>query len=980
MIEKDKISFPCVVVDIETTGLSFTNNEIIEIGAIRYEIDGSKTTFSKFIKPIEKVPLFIYKLTKIKENDIREADKAKTVLKQFLDFINDDDILLCHNSEFDIKFLNYHLHKNSLSDIKNPILDTLVLSRIFLPFLNSHKLTNIAEYFQIKTENIHRAIFDAEITGLILQKITDFIINFVKPDEINFLVTLAEFCNKPEMGTNRFSYKTTNDYLLPYMTLLRDHMIKHALKRSAFDKSPFAFKHYNYIENKAEKEIDPSIDAIFKQNGMFQKSFENYELRQGQIDMSKSILDAFIKEEYLIVEAGTGVGKSLAYLVPSLLFSQKTKKKIVVSTNTKNLQEQLLFKDLPLIMKAIDLSFLAVLVKGRDNYLCMRKWQEIYESFILKQANNPFSPSEAKGLLYLFLWAINTKTGDITENQSFHNSKYSYIWKRLSSDRHLCLGRKCRFFSKCFLMEVRQKAEKANLLIINHSLLFSDFQNEQPTLGEIDYLIFDEAHNLLHSAPGYLGFSISFPDVIGFLNTIFAIRNDFQYGMIVNLKNSVLKSIIRDEEKEGLIKSIEKLTDYMKDSKEIVELPFRLSGEIVKQKGAYNKLRIKHHDKLEQWVGALVALQTYLNKVLSELKSIHGRIMLYESKQFHDQDTMLEFLEKTTENINQLARNIEELIDPELSKYAYWLSSLDIQTENFPIGVFNYAPIQVNDILPDIIYRKIKSLIFTSATLSLKNGFKFFKSSMGLDKFEKDKSQDWSRIVLEQTVLSPFDYDRQSLILNTEFLPHISDAYFMPQSRDLIKTILSENKVGTLILFTAKKDLEMIYDGIEQVCYENDILLLAQKGASGRGNILNQFIHDGKAVLLGTNSFWEGVDVQGESLELLILHKLPFQAPTEPIVEALHEKLEREGKNSFMHYSLPIALLRMRQGIGRLIRSKTDRGVILILDNRISTKFYGQYFKDIIPANIYSTKNPAETIDLITKKLKIKNMTDFIGG
>ena len=1074
VLEKDKLNFPFVVVDIETTGLSWTQNEIIEIGAIRFNTDGTNERFSKFIRPMEKVPLFIYKLTKIREEDLRQANRAKIVLKELSDFISDEDIIVCHNADFDIKFLNHHLSKNRLQEIGNPILDTVVLSRIFLPFLNNHKLGSVAEYFQINLENAHRAIYDAEATGLVLQKLTDFIINYIKADEINFLVTIAEYSVRQERGSNRFMIKELNDYLLPFLTHLRDYMIKYALLKKGAEDNPFAFTHYNFIENIVEMDklqitnhklqitssppspphsqahgggnsgvnsqaheggnagmsLAQGIDEIFGEGGSFAKTFDNYELRTGQIDMSKAVLDAFEKEEYLLVEAGTGVGKSLAYLVPSLLFSQKTSKKIVVSTNTKNLQEQLLFKDLPLIIKAVPMSFSAVLVKGRDNYLCMRKWQEIYESFQLKQGSIPFTPSEAMGMLYIFLWAINTKTGDITENNAFHNTKYGGIWKRLASDRHLCLGKKCHYHGRCFLMEVRKKAEKANVLIVNHSLLFSDIQNEQPTLGEIDYLIFDEAHNLLRSASDYLGLSLSYPDILSFLNTIFQIRSDFQYGMIVNLKNLTMKSMIPENEKTALIKTIEGLTDYMRDSKEIVETPFKLAGDIAKNKGSYNKFRIKQTEKDNDLGKSLKAFQEYLVKITKEIRHIHGNLMTYESKKFQDQDTMLDFLSRTAENLLNHIKNLDELIDPNLNKYAYWLSSLDIQSDNYPTGIFNYAPIQVNDILPDILYRRVKSLIFTSATLSLRNRFKFFVENMGLDKIQitNRKSQitntppypphkcggenfphkcggedfphkcggedfphkcggetpptfmggagggnseeTWSRIVNEKIVHSPFDYDKQTLILNTEFMPAISDSYFLPQSKDLIKAILEINKVGTLILFTAKRDLEAIHDGIEQVCFENDILLLAQKGSSGRSNILNQFIHDGKAVLLGTNSFWEGVDVQGESLELLILHKLPFQPPTEPVVEALHEKLDKEGKNAFMHYTLPVALLRMRQGIGRLIRSKTDRGVILILDNRISTKHYGSYFKEIIPTKIYSTKNPTETIDAITKKLK----------
>ena len=970
---KEPVKFPFVVVDIETTGLSFVKNEIIEIGAIRFNIDGSFDKFSSFIKPDGEVPLFIYKLTNIKEEQLLHADKVKSVLTDFYKFIKADDVIVCHNAEFDIRFLNYHLNKAIQSEISNPVLDTLILSRIFLPFLNNHKLSSLTEYFKINLENAHRAIYDAEATGLVLQKITDFITTFVKPEDINFLVTLADFAMKPESDKKKNYYKEIDDYLLKYLIMLRDYMIKYALMREPVTHNPFVFSHYNFVENKADSNVEPTIDEVFAENGHFSKAFDNYELRPGQIEMSNAVLNAFNSQEYLLVEAGTGVGKSLAYLIPSLIFSQKTNKKIVVSTNTKNLQEQLLFKDLPLIIKAVNLSFTAVLVKGRDNYLCLKKWQDIFESFTLKQANIAFSPYEAFGLLYLYLWAINTKTGDVSENHSFQSSPYAYMWKKVATDRHLCSGRKCRFYGRCFLMEIRQKAEKANLLIINHSLLFSDFQNEQSTLGEIEYLVFDEAHNLLHSASGYLGFSLSYPDVQGFLNSIYTIKSSYQSGMMVNLKNATLKSAISSKDKEMLMNTIDSLLNYMDESKEIPEKPFRSSGKVAKINGSYNKIRIKKVDKNAEWIDQLYDLQSYLKKIAESLKLIHGSILLHEAKNFADQDIMLDFLEKTDDKLNQIIKQFDSLIDPDLKKYAYWLSSLEIQIDNYPAGVFNYAPIQVNDILPDIIYSRIKSLVFTSATMSLRNSFKFFVSNMGLDKLKTtNEFIGNARVVLEKVVPSPFNYDEQALILNTSFLPNTTDAFFHPQSRELIRAIIEHNHVGSLVLFTSYKDLKQMYEGLEQTCFEKDILLLAQSISGSRNSILSQFTENGKAVLLGTSSFWEGVDVQGESLSLLILYKLPFQVPTDPIVEAYLEKLESEGKQSFMHYSLPNALLKMRQGIGRLIRSKSDKGVILILDNRITTKDYGKYFKEIIPTKIYSTKNPIETIDAVTKKLKKK--------
>lgn len=981
--------FDFIVFDIETTGLSYTKNEIIEIGAVRYSKGVITDEFSCFIKPQSQVPLFIYKLTKIKEEDLKSADNIKTVLKKFLKFLEKSDpdtVIICHNAEFDINFINYHLNKQNLDEISMPVLDTLILSRIFLPFLNNHQLGNVAEYFNIDLSHAHRAIYDAKATVEIFLKITDFVFKYVKPEQISFLVTIAEFIEKDNSKQSKFSsYRYSADNtgissLLLYLTKLRNHIIRFALNRDVSLENPYSFSHYNSLESNPDSTDSPNVEEVFGNNGLFNKSFENYEYRQGQIDMSKSVLEAFEKEKFLLVEAGTGVGKSLAYLIPSLLFSIQNKKKIVISTNTKNLQEQLLFKDLPLIIKAVNLKFSAVLVKGRDNYLCARKWQDIFEAFTIKQANVQFNGFEAYGLLFLYLWIANTKTGDISENASFTGTPYYFIWKKIATDRHLCSGRKCRFYGKCFLMDIRQKAEKANLVIINHSLLFSDFQNEKPSLGEIEYLIFDEAHNLLHSASSYLGFSLSYPDLQGFLNSIFSVKNSYQTGMIINLKNATLKSIISEKEKESIIKIIDDLIDYMDEKKEITEKPFRLVGDEVKTNGNYNKYRItqklfksllKTNNNIAQIFTSLSDIQNYLKDIFSSLKKIHLAISVYEEKKFADQDIMMDFLEKSSDRIVQFLKQIDSLVEPDLNKNAYWLSSMEINIENYPKGIFNYAPVEVNDILPDLMYSKVKSLVLTSATMSLRNSFKFMVSTLGLDRLKSiNPEENINEKLLQRVVPSPFDYDKQALIVNTTFLPNASDPYFLPQSKELIKGILDKNRVGSMILFTSYKDLSGMYEALEQSCYEKDILLLAQSLSGSRNSILRQFIEKRDAVLLGTSSFWEGVDVQGESLSLLVLYKLPFQVPTDPIVEAYLEKLDNEGKNSFMHYSLPNALLKMRQGIGRLIRSKTDQGVILILDNRISTKYYGKYFQEITPTKINNTKNPTETIDLICKKLR----------
>ncbi len=942
--------FQIVVFDTETTGLSQYHDEIIEIGAIRYDKGVVTDRYSVFIKPEKEVPLFIYKLTNITEDQLRTGISKRKALRNFVDFLKPNDILVAHNAPFDIGFVNSSLVSLKMDKLYHKTVDTCELARIFLPFLSNFKLSTLAEYFGVVNEGAHRAIHDAETTGIIYFKLIEFIVDHIPLNIQTFLSKIAD-------------YSLTNSGFSKLLEDLRNFTLKYALTKEKGDKTVFQFKNRNFIQHKPEVYQTYEMEDVFNENGLLSKKLENYELRQGQIDMSKAISEALEREEFLTVEAGTGVGKSLAYLVPAIRFSFLTNQKVVISTNTKNLQEQLLFKDLPLLEKAVNTPFSAVLIKGRENYLCHRKWQDIINEFTVSNTIQTFSPIEAFSLMYITTWAHFTKTGDVSENGGFEGSEHAFIWKRLSADRHFCSGKKCPHYGKCFLMDIRQKAEKANLVIVNHSLLLSDFQNENASLGNIDYLIFDEAHNLLHSASQHLGVSLSYPDLNGFIHSIFSVGKKYQSGILITLKTMAMKSMIINSKKENLVLMIDTMLNLIEDKKNIIDEYFVSIASLANDSNNYGKLRIKDIEKFPQIKEGLTPLVELFSNLLEQNELIHEYMRGIDSGQFVDYDTQLSNVEGISERIFEIIQLMKKIQVPELEDYALWLSVMQVKDEKYPAGVINYAPIEVKSILPFLIYMKVKSMIFTSATMALRGSFKYFISNLGLDSL-KDK------IVRELVVPSPFDYDKQTLILNASYLPNHTDPFFSPQSSDLIKSIIEKYRVGSMILFTSYKDLNIVYDKISEACYKQDIMLLAQGKGGSRSSILQDFKNKGDAILLGTSSFWEGVDVQGESLSLLILYKLPFQVPSDPIVEALLEKMEKDNKNSFMHYSLPNALLKMRQGFGRLIRSKSDHGIVLILDNRITTKEYGRYFKEILPTGILPMQNPVEIHNQISRWFK----------
>ena len=935
---KDQFSF--VALDIETTGFDFIENEIIEIGAVRFDKGKEKDRFSIFIKPQRKVPKFIKRLTNITDEQLASGENLINALTSLIEFI-EDDVVVCHNTSFDIGFLNAKLKEKVLPKISNQTLDTLDLARIYLPFILNHKLGTVAEYFKIDLSNAHRAIFDAIATGNILLKLIDFILKNI-PMRINHRIFEVSGIQLKLVGLSRFLEKIVS------------HQKQTALLTK--QKSGIDFHNRNYIEHKPGKVGELSIETIFGKDGVFSKHFDKYELREGQIDMASAVLDNFEQKEFLLVEAGTGVGKSLAYLIPSIKYTHQENKKVIISTNTKNLQEQLFYKDLPVVKDCINIPFKATLLKGRGNYICEKRWLETaldLDKMISSEEVNPY--------LNLIVWKEFTKTGDISENNSFNVNRDRRVWKKVSSDSFLCRKKRCPHYKSCFLMDIRGKAEESNLVIINHHLLLANMQSENAVLGEFDNLIIDEAHNLPHLAPAELGISLSYPDFNNFFNQLHSDYNKFQSGILVRLRTDAVKSDFPS--KKELLLRIEETEKLIDDKKDIFAEFFKKVGDVVTEKGSYGKLRItnlENHTFLTEDLEKIIIFWQEFSRSFMKIKNIFGDV---NKQRFIEYDKHKESLDSIVNMISEYHNMLSTMHNPELKDYAFWMESFQASDKKYPSGVLVYCPLNVDQIFNDKLYSLVDSAVFTSATIAIRNNFKYFANRMGLNLLEEG-------FVRELVVQSPFDYQKQTMVLVAGFLPDPKDKFFSSQSIEIIRNAVEITKAGTMVLYTSYKNLNEAYDTLNDEMYSKDILLLTQGKGLGRSAMLKEFQKNRNSVLFGTNSFWEGVDVPGESLQLLILYKLPFMVPSEPIVEAYLEKLEAEGKNSFMHYILPNALLKYRQGFGRLIRHKTDRGVVLVLDNRILTKRYGQYFKDTVPARTFIPQSDIEVYDHLSKWFK----------
>ncbi len=930
-----------IALDIETTGFDFEKNEIIEIGAMSFVKGEMKEKFSYFIKPKKKIPTFIKHLTGITDEDLRSGIALKDGLEKLQIFVGKKNIV-CHNAGFDIGFINEKLKQQNLPTLKNPLLDTLTLSRIYLPFILNHKLGTVAEYLQIELKKAHRAIHDAIATGHILLQLLSFIEKNI-PLQINHQI----------YEVSRLDRK--NSWLPDLMQKIIDFQKNSALLKKVTGKD-INFHNRNYLENKPYKTEDPLLTDIFGKDGLISKKLVKFEFRNCQLQMAEAVKKVYEDREFLVVEAGTGVGKSLAYLIPSLIFSNKNAKKIIISTNTKNLQEQLFYKDLPAVKTSLNIPFAATLLKGRRNYICQRKWLETR----LDLERN-LSSAEIPAYLNLIVWKEFTKTGDISENSSFNVKRDGRVWKKVVADRFLCQGKKCPHFNDCFLMQIRRKAEKSNLVIINHHLLLADMQSDNAALRNYEYVVIDEAHNIPHLAPTELGISFSYPDFSNFFSQLFVVRKKFQTGILVGLKAAAKKSEF--PEKEKLLLRIEKAISLLEDKNDIFVDLFKKVGNLVDEKGSYGKLRINDlsdHPFLSKYLEKITKFWYDLSSKIERIKDVMNKV---NEQLFVDYDKYKEFLTNISQRIIETNNNLEAIFNPDMKEHAFWLENFRSNDPKYPNGVIVYCPLNIDDILQHKLYNKLGSAVFTSATMAIRGKFKYFSNRMGLNNLEAGK-------VHELIVSSPFDYQKQTKVLVAGFLPDPKDRFFSAQSIKIIKEAIKVSQAGTMVLFTSYKDLNETYDVLSGYFTQNDILLLTQGKGISRSAMLQEFRKHRNSVLLGTNSFWEGVDVPGESLELLVLFKLPFLVPSEPIVEAYLEKLEAEGKNSFMHYMLPNALLKYRQGFGRLIRHKTDRGVVLVLDNRIMTKKYGRYFMDTIPTKTIIPQSSIEIEDHLSHWFK----------
>jgi len=638
------------------------------------------------------------------------------------------------------------------------------------------------------------------------------------------------------------------------------------------------------------------VRTIFSEDGLLSKA-KNFEYRPQQQEMAVAVARALEEDRHLVVEAGTGVGKSLAYLAPAILFALEQHKKAIISTHTINLQEQLLHKDIPILKKTLPVEFEAALMKGRQNYLCPRRLERALQS-----SKELFTGPEENELNRIAEWASTTRDGSLSDLSIEPDPK---VWTQVWSEAHICTQKTCGQNPRCFYQQARKRLLAADVIVLNHTLLFmllgSPAEQEERESGFLfpnDFIIFDEAHTVEQVASKQIGIGVSQYGLRSTIQRLYNART--RKGLFTVMRDAAGVRLAAE-----LIDDLEKFFDAVESKSD-----FRKGREF----------RVRDIDFVPDTItGRLVALQARISEVVKQA----------------DDEILKAELQEFARRIRDARDEIAIFLEQSAPQHVYWVERTGKTAQFLSL---NAAPVDLAPVLRRMIFRDNSSSVMTSATLAVgRKDLAYFRERIGATEAEPLQ------------LGSPFDFQKQMKIFVVQKMPDPRDATYQKELERWIAHFVEKTDGSAFVLFTSYRDMQQVAGEMQKFFEKTKMNLLVQGGGAPRSKLLEQFKTTPRSVLFGTDSFWGGVDVPGEALCNVIITRLPFAVPDTPLIEAKLELVHERGGDAFTEYSLPEAILKLRQGVGRLIRTKTDHGIIVILDNRIVTKPYGRAFMQALP-------------------------------
>jgi ATP-dependent DNA helicase DinG len=711
---------------------------------------------------------------------------------------------------------------------------------------------------------------------------------------------------------------------------------------------------YSVVEPFRKKEylaLDISeLEKLLMPKGPVAKKLgKNFEHRKEQIKVLNETARSFNEDSIALIEAGTGTGKTFSYLIPAIKWALKNNERVVVSTNTINLQEQLIGKDIPMLEEAIQGNFTYSLVKGMRNYLCILRAGAVDDG-----QQELIEDEESDEIKNILDWSKTTSDGSLSD-LSF--SPKPNIWDKVSAESDSCIRNKCPHYADCFFFKKRREVSAAQLLIVNHHLFFSDLaikaatnDSESGILPAYNRVIFDEAHNIVDAATSHFSMTVS---KFGLIRTLRRLKSRGKKGEIkglVNFAASTANKISKNDKNGELINTLFKIEEVVSPRIDIIETSINESFEMIYDIASANTREdrndgndfsfrvLEHIQQSDDWLKAeeiFESLRIKLLKIQGEIKFLIE--ILGQNEEMPQIIKLLIEFRSVYSKMEYYLEGINSFFKQKDDQNVKWVE-VSIRKGNVFISL-GISPIDISNQLKQELYNNTKTVVMTSATLAVENSFEFQKSQLGLENNPRTR---------QKKVLSPFNYKKQVVLGMPVNIPEHHSSNYIEVVSKILQEVIEISGGRALILFTSYNTLNSVTNAINEGLLESGIEVLKQ-GTLPRDKLLDKFRNSMNAVLLATDSFWEGVDIIGDALKLVVIMRLPFKVPTDPIIEARADYLEKMEINSFLNYSVPMAVIKFKQGFGRLIRSKNDRGAVLVLDKRISTKSYGKYFINSLP-------------------------------